>query len=85
MARFYEDATLQRVQDHVFTALRSSPPDVLPPGLSKAQFKDVCDKFVSIIGADNFHTGQDLLHFSDPYFVNEQIHLPSAAVWYAYQ
>ena len=83
MAQQYNDKPdIQQAHDRVFKEGRSAPCDAtFPPGFSEDQFNLMVDELRAIVGGENVHTGDTLLHFSDP-FAQRTDHVPSAAVWY---
>jgi hypothetical protein len=82
MLHQYENPTVQQAHDRVFKQGRSMPKEpVLPPSFSEHQFHDLIKELEVIVGSDNVHTGEALIHFSDPFSPNNS-NLPSAAVWY---
>lgn len=82
MPHQYDNPAVQQAHDRVFKEARSVPSPVLPPGFSPSQFDNLVHELADIVGVKNVHTGEALLHFSDP-FSPQRDHdkYPSAAVW----
>jgi hypothetical protein len=82
MSQQYENPAIQKAHDRVFKEGRTAHPGpIYPPGFTKDGFDDMIEELRSIIGGENVHTGETLLHFSDP-FSRRVNNLPSAAVWW---
>ncbi|WZH42046.1 glycolate oxidase [Fusarium acuminatum] len=80
MSQQYENPAIQKAHDRVFKEGRTAHPGpIYPPGFTKDGFDDMIEELKSIIGGENVHTGETLLHFSDP-FSRRVNNLPSAAV-----
>lgn len=80
MVQQYNDNDVQQAHDRVFEQGRSAPEPHLPPGMAKTQFSEMIRAFKAIVGDDQVHTGESLLHFSDPFSPHAD-NFPSAAVW----
>ena len=80
MVKQYEDSDVQQAHDQVYEQDRAVLGVCFPPGMTEVQFGIMVHSLKSIVGNDHVHTGQSLLHFSDP-FCEHTRHLPSAAVW----
>lgn len=81
MAQQYDSPAIQQAHDRVFKEGRSAPRDPkFPPGFSECRFNSMMEELKAIVGNQNVHTGESLLHFSDP-FSRQMDNLPSAAVW----
>lgn len=80
MVQQYEDDDVQQAHDRVFEQGRSAPEQRLPPGMAETQFSEMIQTLKVIVGDDQVHTGESLLHFSDPFSPHTE-NFPSAAVW----
>ena len=80
MVQQYEAHDVQQAHDRVFEQGRSVPEQRFPPGMGENQFSDVIQNLNAIVGDDHVHTGESLLHFSDPFSPHTE-NFPSAAVW----
>ncbi|PHH65820.1 hypothetical protein CDD81_1189 [Ophiocordyceps australis] len=75
----YQARDVQEAHDRVFKPGRTPPKQQLPPGKTAEQLKEILQALAAIVGDDNVGTGEALLHFSDP-FTLEESSFPSAAV-----
>lgn len=80
MVQQYEDNDVQQAHDRVFDQGRSVPEQCFPPGMAEVQFSEVIQTLKAIVGNDHVHTGESLLHFSDPFSPHTE-NFPSAAIW----
>lgn len=80
MVQQYDVHDVQQAHDRVFEQGRSVPEQRFPPGMAETQFSDVTQNLKAIVGDDQVHTGESLLHFSDPFSPHTE-NFPSAAVW----
>ncbi|GME35043.1 hypothetical protein MMC31_006722 [Neofusicoccum parvum] len=78
MPRLYEDDTLQKHQNEIFTTARDPLPIALPPGLDEIVFSRFCEEVRALVGDEHFHRGQDIFHFSDPFYMGQEQYIPSA-------
>lgn len=83
MTHQYDNPAVQQAHDRVFKEARSAPSPVLLRGFSPSQLDNLVRELRNIVGVENVHTGETLLHFSDP-FSPQRDHdkYPSAAVWW---
>lgn len=81
MVKQYADSDVQQAHDQVFAEHRSPFKECLPPSMSKAHFHDMIQALRVVVGEDQVHTGESLLHFSDPFSAHTE-NFPSAAVWF---
>lgn len=80
MVQQYEDDDVQHAHDRVFEQGRSVPEQRLPPGMTEARFSEMIQTLKDIVGDDQVHTGESLLHFSDPFSPHTE-NFPSASIW----
>lgn len=81
MIKLYEQ---QFLQEHHETVVKSLVPraQTLPPGILQIDFDTILLEFRKVLGDEYVVTGDDLVNFSDPYFLDDNGHHPSAAVLY---
>ncbi|PHH63565.1 hypothetical protein CDD82_1885 [Ophiocordyceps australis] len=75
----YQAKDVQEAHDRVFKPGRTPPKQQLPPGKTAEQLQEILQALAAIVGHDNVGSGEALLHFSDPFTVEESS-FPSAAV-----
>lgn len=80
MVQQYEVHDVQQAHDRVFEQGRSAPKQRFPPGMAETEFSDVTQNLKAIVGDDQVHTGESLLHFSDPFSPHTD-NFPSTAIW----
>lgn len=80
MVQQYDDHDVQQAHDRVFEQGRSVPEQRFPPGMAETQFREMIQTLKAMVGEDHVHTGESLLHFSDPFSPHTR-NFPSAAVW----
>lgn len=81
----YENPEYQTAHSNlVSTSLTRPLEDVLPPGVTQADFDAAVRKFNDILGHEYVFTGKSLLEYVDPYEFQEEPSrrkTPSGAVW----
>lgn len=81
----YEDPGYQKAHQEVFQGSLTRPlKEVLPPGVSQAEFKLAVEEFLGALGPDGVLTGDAMSDYIDPYELYEDNDVdrkvPSAAV-----
>lgn len=80
MVQQYNDEEVQQAHDRVYEQGRAAPVPPLPPGFAEVEFEKIILALKEIVGDTWVHTGDSLLHFSDPFTLDTEKY-PSAAVW----
>jgi hypothetical protein len=69
----YTDPEYQEVHNDLFTHTLTRPlDDVLPPGVTTADFAAAINKFKDVLGAEYVFTGKSLAEYVDPYELQEE-------------
>lgn len=80
----YRDAEYQATHYTLFKKSITAPlKDVLPPGVTQANFKKAIQKYKDVVGEDQVLRGDGLTEYIDPYELQEaggNRKMPSAAV-----
>lgn len=81
----YEDSEYQSTHFNLFSQSLTRPlENVLPPGVTQADFDAAIDALKRALGPDHVFTGKSLVEYIDPYELFEdpsRRKIPSGAVW----
>jgi hypothetical protein len=78
--QLYSQPEIQDAHESIFIAGKPTPPSVLPPKTSQAEFDALLRELSSIVGDTNVVSGAGLINFVDPFGLHQE-YVPSAAVW----